>query len=74
MKRPRHVYPMTADERDEITGEFAEFGYRETDDSGEADRRRYYKVERWDSSQQHALQFCTRTMTLAAPSHLGVRD
>ena len=45
MKRPRQSYPMSADERDEIAAEFAEFGYRETDDPDEADRRRYYKVE-----------------------------
>ena len=31
--------------------------FRETDDADEADRRNYYKVERWDSSEQHVFEF-----------------
>jgi hypothetical protein len=51
MKRPRHSsYPMAIEERDDLAGELSEFGYRETEDPDEADRRRYYKVELWDST------------------------
>jgi hypothetical protein len=58
MKKPRHSsYPMPAEEAEELAHELSEFGYRETDDPEEADRRRYYKVERWDSTEQHLLQF-----------------
>jgi hypothetical protein len=47
MKPPRpSSYPMSADEREELAREFEEFGFRETDDADEADRRNYYKVER----------------------------
>ena len=37
--------------------EFSEFGYRETDDPDEADRRRFYKVERWDAAELHVVEF-----------------
>jgi hypothetical protein len=48
MKRPRHSsYPMAIEEAEELAAELSEFGYRETDDADEADRRRYYKVEKW---------------------------
>ena len=33
--------------------EFEEFGYRETDDPDDADRRRFYKVEKWDAAEMH---------------------
>jgi hypothetical protein len=57
MKPPRHSnYPMSADERDELAREFEEVGFRETDDPDEADRRSYYKVEKWDSTEQHVFQ------------------
>jgi hypothetical protein len=57
MRPPRHSgYPMSADEREEIAREFEEFGFRETDDPDEGDRRNYYKVERWDSTEQHVFQ------------------
>jgi hypothetical protein len=57
MKRPRQSsYPMPLDEAEELAAEFSEFGYRETDDPDEADRRRYYKVELWDSTERHVLQ------------------
>jgi hypothetical protein len=40
MKKPRHSpYPMPADEREELAREFEQFGYGETDDPDEADRR-----------------------------------
>jgi hypothetical protein len=54
MKKPRHSsYPMPIEEADELARELSEFGYRETDDPDEADRRRFYKVERWDSAELH---------------------
>jgi hypothetical protein len=40
----------------ELAAELSEFGYRETNDSDEADRRRFYKVERWDGAEQHVLE------------------
>jgi hypothetical protein len=30
--------------------------YRETNDPDQADRRRFYKVERWDSAEQHVVE------------------
>jgi hypothetical protein len=47
---------MAVEEREELAREFNEFGYRETNDPDEADRRSYYKVERWDSTEQHVFQ------------------
>jgi hypothetical protein len=56
MKRPHQSsYPMAVEEREELAREFNEFGYRETNDPDEADRRSYYKVERWDSTEQHVF-------------------
>jgi hypothetical protein len=46
---------MLAEDREELAREFEEFGFRETDDPDEADRHNYYKVERWDATEQHAL-------------------
>jgi hypothetical protein len=52
MKRPRQSsYPMAIDEREELARELSEFGYRETDDPDEADRRNFYKVEKWDGAE-----------------------
>jgi hypothetical protein len=57
MKRPRQSsYPMPIEDLDALAAEFSEFGYSETDDPDEADRRNYYKVERWDSTEQLVLQ------------------
>jgi hypothetical protein len=47
---------MAIDERAELARELHEFGFRETADADEADRRNYYKVERWDSTGQHVFQ------------------
>jgi hypothetical protein len=47
---------MAAADREELAREFEEFGFRETDDPDEADRRNFYKVERWDSTEQHVFQ------------------
>jgi hypothetical protein len=58
MKKPCHSnYPMAAEDAEELAHELSEFGFRETDDPEEADRRRYYKVERWDSAESQVLQF-----------------
>jgi hypothetical protein len=57
MKKPRQSrYPMPAEDAEELAGELSEFGYRETDDPDEADRRRFYKVERWDAAELHVLE------------------
>ena len=41
------TYPMSIEDKDELAEEFAEFGYRETSDPNDADRRNFYKVEKW---------------------------
>ena len=47
MKRPRHSsYPMSLEESEELARELDEFGYRETSDPDEADRRRCYIARR----------------------------
>jgi|ERR1700722_18133887 hypothetical protein len=57
MKRLRQSsYPMSIEDLDALAAELSEFGYSETDDADEADRRSYYKVERWDSTEQHVFQ------------------
>jgi hypothetical protein len=54
MKPPRHSsYPMPIEDKDALAAELSEFGYRETDDPIEADRRNYYKVEKWDAGELH---------------------
>jgi hypothetical protein len=68
MKKPRHSsYPMPIEEADELAHELSEFGYRETDDPDEADRRRFYKVERWDSAELHveALLYASNDLSKA---------
>ena len=37
---------MSIEDKDELAQEFAEFGYRETFDPNDADRRNFYKVNR----------------------------
>jgi hypothetical protein len=44
---------MPIEEHDDLAREFEEFGYRETDDPDDADRRRFYKVEKWDAAELH---------------------
>ena len=46
-------YPMSIVDKDELAQEFAEFGYRETSDPNDADRRNFYKVEKWDAAELH---------------------
>jgi hypothetical protein len=54
MKRPQHSsYPMPVEDAEELARELSEFGYRETTDPDEAERRRYYKVEKWDAAELH---------------------
>ena len=47
------TYPMSIEDNDELAQEFAEFGYRETSDPNDADRRNFYKVEKWDAAELH---------------------
>jgi len=47
------TYPMSIEDKDELAQEFAEFGYRETSDPTDADRRNFYKVEKWDAAELH---------------------
>src|SRR5580693_9382723 len=42
---------MSIEDKDELAQEFAEFGYRETSDPKDADRRNFYKVEKWDAAE-----------------------
>ena len=45
---------MSIEDYDELAQEFAEFGYRETFDPNDADRRNFYKVEKWDAAGLHS--------------------
>jgi hypothetical protein len=47
------TYPTSIEYKDELAHEFAEFGYRETSDPKDADRRNFYKVEKWDAAELH---------------------
>jgi hypothetical protein len=47
------TFPMSIEDKDELAQEFAEFGYRETFDPNDADRRNFYKVEKWDAAELH---------------------
>lgn len=47
---------MPAEDAEELARELSEFGYRETDDPDEADRRRYYEVEKWDAAEVHVTE------------------
>jgi hypothetical protein len=47
------TYPLSIEDKDELAQEFAEFGYRETSDPNDADRRNFYKVEKWDAAEIH---------------------
>jgi hypothetical protein len=68
MKRPRHSsYPVSADDREELAREFEEFGFRETNDPNEADRRNYYKVEKWDAAELHVVNLLHASMISAKP-------
>jgi hypothetical protein len=53
-------YPMAAEEREDLARELEQFGYRETDDPDEADRRNFYKVEKWDAGDLHV--YSTRSL------------
>ena len=53
MKNRKATYPMSVEDRDELARELSEFGYRETSDPDDADRRNYYKVEKWDAAESH---------------------
>jgi hypothetical protein len=51
----------------DLAHQFSEFGYQETNDPDEADRRRYYKVEKWDAAEQHveALLYASNDLSKA---------
>ena len=50
-RRFRKATSMSIEDYDELAQEFAEFGYRETSDPTDADRRNFYKVEKWDAAE-----------------------
>jgi hypothetical protein len=56
-KPPKSSFPMAVEGMADLAHEFSDFGYQETDDPDEADRRRYYKVEKWDAAEQHVEAF-----------------
>ena len=57
---------MPLEEAEELAGELSEFGYREIDDPDEADRRRYYKVEKWDAAEHvEALLYASNDLSKA---------
>jgi hypothetical protein len=47
---------MAVEEMAELVAELSEFVYQETNDPDEADRQRFYKVERWDSAEQYVVE------------------
>jgi hypothetical protein len=53
MKERHASYPMSVEHKDELARELNEFGYNETSDPDIADRRNYYKVEKWDVAELH---------------------
>ena len=55
---------MPLEDAEELAREPSEFGYRDPD---EADRRRFYKVERWDSAELHveALLYASNDLSKA---------
>jgi hypothetical protein len=68
MKKPhKSSFPMAVEGMADLAHEFSEFGYRETDDPDEADRRGYYKVEKWDAAEQHveALLYASNDLSKA---------
>jgi hypothetical protein len=57
VKEPRYSsYPMAVEEMAGLVAELSEFVYQETNDPDEADRQRFYKVERWDSAEQYVVE------------------
>jgi hypothetical protein len=64
---PKSSFPMAVEDMADLAHEFSEFGYRETDDPDEADRRRYYKVEKWDAAERHveALLYVSNDLSKA---------
>jgi len=50
---PRSGLPTSAAENEELAPQLKKFAYRETDDPDEADRRNFYKVEKWDAAELH---------------------
>ncbi len=70
---------MPAEDAEELARELSEFGYRATDEIDEADRRRFYKVERRDAAEVHVLELVPPAKTLAGlapcspPRRNGVR-
>jgi len=58
---------MSVEDKDELARELSEFGYRETSDPDEADRRNFYKVEKWDAAESHieALLHASNDLTRA---------
>jgi len=50
------TYPMSIEDKDELAHEFSEFGYRDTSDPDVADRRNYYKVEKWSRDGQRVTE------------------
>jgi hypothetical protein len=75
MKPPRlSSYPMAIEEREELAREFEEFGFRETDDADEADRRNYYTVERWDSTGLHVFQLLHASNDLGRAQAVFTRE
>jgi hypothetical protein len=49
-------YPMAVEEMAKLAAYLSESVYRETNDPDEADRWRFYKVERWNSAEQHVVE------------------
>ena len=64
---------MSIEDYDELAQEFAEFGYRETSDPTDADRRNFYKVEKWDAAELHVEALIHASNHLECASDLRQR-
>jgi hypothetical protein len=61
---------MSIEDKDELSREFSEFGYRDTSDPDVADRRNYYKVELWDTTESHIIAYSREQRSNKCPRYL----
>jgi hypothetical protein len=63
---------MSIEDKDELAQEFAEFGYRETFDPKDADRRNFYKVEKWDWTFMSGSRWTSSGRNVTAPGQASL--
>jgi hypothetical protein len=74
--KERSSYPMSVEDRDELARELEQFGYREISDPDDADRCRFYEVEKWDAAELHveALLHASNDLTRRPRGHYTLRQ